>query len=211
MESKNHEIVSSELVYKFGFLQIILNLCKSLTKNKCVFLLYTTKFKSDEDIDKNNPSFEFNFFWPREVTRKMLQEMPAALDFVKTLPKTPITNGEVNRMVKQKFPEALDKTSKMERWHKIVTQRLLSSYGNKEYYLGISQSTVYGCYHIYLIRHDLNVKPPMVTFFQLTMPAARALLSRLPAALVAANNLQETCIATKLKTIPLESTTTDMV
>lgn len=43
----------------------------------------------------------------------MLQEMTAALDFVQTLPKTPfITKGEVNRMVKQEFPEALDKTNK---------------------------------------------------------------------------------------------------
>ena len=106
---------------------------------------------------KYNPPFEFNFFWPREVTLKMQQEMPAALDCVKTLSKIPsITNGKVNRLVKQVFPNALDKTSKNKRWHKIVTQRLLSLYENKEYYLCISQSTVYKSYHIRHIRHDLN-------------------------------------------------------
>lgn len=113
MESQNHKIVSSELVYKFGYLHIILNLCKSLTGNNVFFSFTGRNFKSDEEVDKNNFSFEFNFFWPREVTGKMLQEMPVALHIVKTIPKTPsITNGEVNRLVKHEFPEALDKTSK---------------------------------------------------------------------------------------------------
>ena len=75
-----------------------------------------------------------------EVTRKMLQEMPAAFDFVTTLPKTLlITNGEVNRMVKQEFPEAVDRTNNKEGWQKsnkaaffiIWKQRILSWYKPK--------------------------------------------------------------------------------
>ena len=73
----------------------------------------------------------------------MLQEMHAALDFVKSLPRTPNTNGKVNRMLKQKFPEAVDKHSNKYGWHKIVTQWQLSFNGYKEYYYGIRRSTVY--------------------------------------------------------------------
>ena len=43
------------------------------------------------------------------------------------------------------------------------------------------------------------------------MPATSALLSRLSAVLVTADNLKESCIATKPKTLPLESTITIMI
>ena len=114
-------------------------------------------------------------------------------------------------MVKKDFPEAVDKSNNKEGWHQIVTQRLLSSYGNKEYYFGISQSTVYGSYHITLLRHDVKEESPKVTFSQLTIPAARTLLLRLPEALLSADKLQESCFITERKTIPLDNKTTDMV
>ena len=43
------------------------------------------------------------------------------------------------------------------------------------------------------------------------MAAARALVTRLPAALLAADSHQESCLAKEPKAIPLERTTTDMV
>ena len=51
--------------------------------------------------------------------------------------------------------------------------------------------------------------PVVESNFQLTLPAARALLSRFPVALNAADDKQ--CWATESKTIPLERITTDMV
>ena len=116
-------------------------------------------------------------------------------------------------MVQQSFPNLAqeDSNNKKEGWHKKITQRLLTSYGNKQYYIGSSQSTVYGIYQICLLRQNLSVHPVMVTFFQLTIPAARALLGPLPDTLIAADSHQESCWAKEPKTIPLERTTTDMV
>ena len=51
----------------------------------------------------------------------------------------------------------------------------------------------------------------MDTIFELTLPGARALLSRLLAALLAADSHQELCWAKEPRTIPLECTTTNMV
>ena len=92
-----------------------------------------------------------------------------------------------------------------------VTKMLITSYGNKEYYLGIKQSTAYGSYYICLIRRNLSNQPELDTSFFLTMAAARALVARLPAALLAADSHQESCLAKEPKAIPLERTTTDMV
>ena len=66
-----------------------------------------------------------------------------------------------------------------------VTKRLITSYAYKEYYLGIKQSTENGSYDICLIRRNLSNQPELDTNFFLTMPAARALVARLPAALLA--------------------------
>ena len=51
----------------------------------------------------------------------------------------------------------------------------------------------------------------MDIIFELTLPGARALLSRLPAALLAADSHQELCWTKQPKAIPLERTTTDVV
>ena len=120
----------------------------------------------------------------------MLEELPAAIDYVKTLPKVCSTNTT-------------------EGWYSEVSKRLIASYGNQEYYLRIKQSNVFGDYYICLYRRNLNVHPVVESDFQFTLPAARALLSRLPVALNAADD--EQCWAKEPKTNPLERMTTDMV
>ena len=124
------------------------------------FCFIRRNFKSNEEAKLNNFSVKYNFFWPLEVARKMLQELPAAIDFASTLPKKcSVTNGEVDCMLLHDFPDAIDtlKSKQNGGWYKEITKRLLTSYGNKEYYIGISQSTVYGSHHICLIRRKLNV------------------------------------------------------
>ena len=214
MEEQKHNIVSSESIYMFKLLEMILHICESLIGDKVFVCFSQRNFKSNDDIKSNNPSFEYNFFWPLEVTRKMLQELPAAIDFASTLPKKcSVTNGEVDRMLFHNFPDAIDtlKSRQNGGWYKQITKRLLTSNGNKEYYIGISQSAVYGSHHICLIRRKLNVEPVMDNIFELTLPNARALLSRFPAALLFADSHRELCWAKEPRTIPLECTTTDMV
>ena len=128
-------------------------------------------FESDDKVKSNKPSFELNFFWPLEVARKLLEKLPGAMEFVKTLPK--------------EFA-----TDKIDGLFSNVTQRLITSYGNKEYYLGIKQSNVYGSYYICLIRRNLSDQRELNTSLGLTLPAARALLNRLSAALHAADSYQ---------------------
>ena len=212
MESKNHEIVSSELVFKFCYLNIILNLCKCLSGNNvCVFL-------RDEILNQMRKSEKKTIFHSNSISfgqeklrgrcyKKCRQRLTLWKHFLKHF-LLPTAKSIVwsNKNFRKRSTELTIKRDGIR-----VTKRLFSSNGNKEYYLGISQSTVYESYHIFLIRRDLKVQPPMVTFFQLTLPAARALLSRLPVALVAADNLHKSCFATEFTTIPLESTTTDMV
>ena len=70
-----------------------------------------------------------------------------------------------------------------------VTRRLIALYNNKEYYLAIKQSNVFGSYDICFLRRNLNVLPILKTDFQFTVPAARELLSHLPTALNAADEL----------------------
>ena len=102
-------------------------------------------------------------------------------------------------------------TDKIDGLFSNVAQRLITSYGNKEYYLGLKQSNVYGSYYICLIRRNLSDQREMNTSFGLTIPAACALLNRLPAALHAADSHQELCLTKQPKTIPLQRTTTDVV
>ena len=112
---------------------------------RCFTVLRGEIFKSNDEGKSNNPSFEYNFFWLLEVASKMLQELPAAIDYASTLPKNcSVTNGEVDRMLFHNFPDAIDilKSRKNGGWYKEITKRLLTSNGNKEYYIGISQSTV---------------------------------------------------------------------
>ena len=131
-------------------------------------------------------SHEYNFFRPRDVARKLLEDLPGAIDFVKTLPKE-------------------CETDKIDELFSNVTKRLIASYRNKEYYVGIKQSIVYGSYYICLIRRNLSNQPDLDTNCYLTMPAARALLARLPAALLAADTHQESCSAKNPKTIPFRT------
>ena len=87
MEAQKHNIVSSESIYKFKFLEIILHICESLLGDKVFFCFTRLNFKSNDEVKLNKPSFEFNFFWPLEVARKLLEELPGAIEFVKTLQK----------------------------------------------------------------------------------------------------------------------------
>ena len=87
MEAQKHNIVLSESIYKFKFLEIILHICESYIGNKVFFCFTRRNFESDDEVKSNKPSFEFNFFWPLEVARKLLEELPGAIEFVKTLPK----------------------------------------------------------------------------------------------------------------------------
>ena len=132
MKEQKHNIVLSESIYKYKFYEIILNICESLIKNKVFFCFTRRNFESDDEVKSNKPSFEFNFFWLLEVARKLLEELPGTIEFVKTLPKECATD-------------------KIDVVFSNVTQRLITSYGNKEYYLGIKQINVYGCYYICLI------------------------------------------------------------
>ena len=171
MDSQNHVIVSSEVIYKYGFQQIILHICKPLTKGNVFFCFTRKNFKSPDEVKSNKPLYKYNFFWPREVACKMLEELPGAIDYVKTLPK------ECSK-------------STTEGWYTEVSKRLIASYGNKEYYLRIKQSNVFGDYYICLYRRNLNVLPVVKSDFQLTIPAAHALISRLPVALNSADDEQ---------------------
>ena len=137
MEAQKHNIVSSESIYKFKFLEIILHICESLIRNKVFFCITRRNFKSNNEVKLKKFSFEFNFFWPLEVARKLQEELPEAIEFVKTL--------------KKDCP-----SDKIDGLFSNVTKRLIISYGNKEYYLGIKQSTVYGSYYICLIRRNLS-------------------------------------------------------
>ena len=122
----------------------------------------------------------------------MLEELPGAIEFVTTLPKECATDNINGLFIN-------------------VTQRLITSYKNKEYYLEIKKSTVYKCYYICLIRRNLSDQRKLDTSFGLTIPAERALLTRLSAALHAADSHQELCSTKQPKTLPLQRTTTNVV
>ena len=97
----------------------------------------------------------------------------------------------------------------------MITEQLLVAYENREYYIGIKQSNLYGSYQIYLSRHMLTAdRSYKISEFCLTIPAARELMGYLSQIFITSNsqvfNL-ESQIPTEPKTIPLESATTDMV
>ena len=112
-----------------------------------MFFCFTRRnFKFNDEVKLNKPSFIFNIFWPLEVARKLLEEFPGAIEFVKTLPK--------------ECP-----SDKIDGLFSNVTKRLITSYRNKKYYLVIKQSTVYGSYYICLIRRYLSNQPELDTSF----------------------------------------------
>ena len=198
MESLTHEIVSSHEIYKCGLLEINLHICKPLTGGNVFYCFTRRNFKSIDEKKLNKPSFEYNFNCPRDVMRNMLQELPGAIKYVNTL-----HNEWSNNTTEVLYSE--------------VTRQHVAFYNSKEYYLAIKQSYVFGSYYICLLRRNLNVILIVETDFQLTVPAARALFSRLPAAINSADELcfdktsDESCWAKEPKTIPLERISTDMV
>jgi hypothetical protein len=189
MDSQKHVVISSELIYKLEALQIILKTCHSLLNNTVFFSFYRRNFKPRADGSKN-PLSEYDFFVPREVARKFLDELPATIDFIQHQLTKEVTNPS-------------------EGYFTTICQRLLSSNENREYYIGIKQSNEYGSYQIYLSRHNLYVQPPKVTDFSFSMSAARGLVAHLPNLLIAADKHQESLTDSEPKTIPLERATTD--
>ena len=53
MDFQNHVIVLSEVIYKFGFQQIIPHICKPLTEGN-VFLCFTRKYFKFPNEEKSN-------------------------------------------------------------------------------------------------------------------------------------------------------------
>ena len=109
MEAQKHNIVSSGSIYKFKFLKIILHICESLLGDKVFFCFTRRNFKSNDEVKLKKPSFEFNFFWPLEVARKLLEELPGAIEFIKPLPKE-------------------CQSDKIDKFFSNVTKRLITSY-----------------------------------------------------------------------------------
>ena len=173
MESQKHVVVSSQLIYKFECLEIILSICSSLLNNTVFFCFDRRNFKTKaglRDDGSEKPLSEYSFFVPREVARKLLDELPASIDFIQ---------HQLTKEVK----------NPSEGYFTTICERLLSSSDNREYYIGIKQSNQYGSYQIYLSRHNLFVQPTKVTDFSFTMSAARALVGHLPHLLIAADTL----------------------
>jgi hypothetical protein len=145
------------------------------------------------------PASDFNFYVPVNVARKLLEELPATIDYVQHRLST--TTTEIQK------PTA-------DQYFSMITEQLLVAYENREYYIGIKQSNLYGSYQIYLSRHMLTADQDKISEFCLTIPAARALMGYLSQIFITSNsqvfNL-ESQIPTEPKNIPLESATTDMV
>ena len=169
------------MIYVWEQLQIIVSICESLIKHT-VFFCFTRRTKSSK----------YDFYFPREIARKLLLQLPGALNFAKTLTKG--NSGSTSTG-----------------WYTEVTKRLLASNEKKEYYIGIKQSNIFGSYYICLTRRNLAVHPYKNTDFLLTLPAARSLLGRLPQALLAADKHQESRFTKEPATIPLENAKTDVV
>ena len=159
MESPKHVVIASQLIYKFERLEIYLKTCESLVNNSVFLCLTRRKIKSDDLCGW--PSSEYSFFFPREVGCKLLEELPATIDFIQH-----VLTKEVKSPSEGHFTT--------------ICERLLTSNEKKEYYLGVKQSNLYGSYQVYLSRHNHYVQPTKVSDFSLTVPAARAILSYLP-------------------------------
>ena len=195
MDSQKHVVVSSQLIYKFECLEIFLSICESLINNTVFFCFTRRNFKSKAsllDDGSEKPSSEYSFFFPREVGRKLLEQLPATIDFIQHQ-----LTKEVKKPTEGHFTT--------------ICERLMASNENREYYLGIKQSNLFGSHQIYLSRHNLYFHPTKVSDFSLTIAAARALVGHLPHLLIAADARQESRIATEPKLIPLEQATTDTV
>jgi hypothetical protein len=190
----SHEVVSSQLIYKFECLEIILSICKSLLNNTVFFCFTRRNFKSKAGLrdESEKPSSEYSFFFPREVGRKLIEELPATIDFIQHVLTKEVKNPS-------------------EGYFTNICERLIASSENREYYLGIRQSNQFGSYQIYLSRHNLYVQPIKVTDFSFTPTAARALMGHLQHLMIAADSLHESQLANEPKTIPLERATTDTV
>ena len=150
MESQKHVVVSSQLIYKVEFFEIFISICESLFNNK-VFLCLTrrnSKFRAcllEDGLEKS--AFDYNFFLPLDVVRKLIEELPATIDFVQQQLTTEIQK-----------PTADQYFSK-------ISERLLAAYENREYYIGIKQSNLYGSYQIYLSRHMLTADHFKISYF----------------------------------------------
>ena len=195
MDCQKHVVLSSQLIYKFESLEIFLFICESVL-NKTVFFCFTRRnFKSKAtllDDGSEKPLSEYSFFFPLEVGRKLLEDLPATIDYIHH-----ILSKEVKSPSEGHFTT--------------ICERLLQSNENREYYLGVKQSNLFGSYQVYLSRHNLYVHPKKVTDFSLTIAAARALVGHLPYLLIAADECQKTRIATEPTTIPIERAATDTV
>ena len=148
MDCQKHVVLASQLIYKFERLEIYLNTCESLVNNSVFLCLTRRKIKSDDLCGW--PSSEYSFFFPREVGRKLLEELPATIDFIQH-----VLTKEVKSPSEGHFTT--------------ICERLLTSNGNKEYYLGVKRSNLYGSYQVYLSRHNHYVQPTKVSDFSLTI------------------------------------------
>jgi hypothetical protein len=153
MEIPKYEDVNSQLIYKCEGVEIFIKICKGVLDNE-VYLCFTRrKPKAGADDGSGWPSSEYNFYLPRDVGRKFLEELPATIDFIQHL---------LTKEIK----------SPSEGYFTTICERLLTTDNNKEYYIGIKQSNQYGSYQIYLSRHDLDYHPFKVFDFSFTMGGA---------------------------------------
>ena len=120
MEAQKHKIVSSELIYKYNLFEIILHISESIMWEDVFFCFTRRNFKSNE-VKSNKSSNEYNFFWPVDVASKLLQEIPGAIDFVRTLPnKCSYNDKAVDRILRLEFPKESSINTK-EGCYKVVT------------------------------------------------------------------------------------------
>ena len=167
MESQKHVVVSSQLIYKVEFFEIFISICKSLLNNKVFFCFTRRNSKTracmlEDGLEK--PASDFNFYVP--------SMLPASYSKNYRLHDMTLFNIRTTTTEIQK-PTADQYFSK-------ITERLLVAYENREYYIGIKQSNLYGSYQIYLSRHMLTADQYKISEFCLTIPAARALMGYLP-------------------------------
>ena len=137
------DIVNSQLIYKYDGVEIFIKTLRNCFDNK-VYLCFTRrKPKAGADDRSGYPSTEYNFYFPVDVGRKFLEELPATIDFIQ---------HQLTKEVK----------SPSEGYFTNICERLLTTDNNIEYYIGIKQSNQYGSYQIYLSRHNLDFHPVKV-------------------------------------------------
>jgi len=186
------DIVNSQLIYTYDGVEIFIKTLQNCFDDR-VYLCFTRrKPKAEADDRSGYPSTDYNFFFPLEVGRKFLEELPATIDFVK---------HQLTKEVK----------SASEGYFTKICERLLATDNNIEYYIGIKQSNQYGSYQIYLSHPNPNSPTDKVVDFSLTLRGANAAKYYLPHILIAAENFLNSRNPTEPKTIPLERATTDAV